>query len=41
MTLLSTYREDLHESVATLDDRGLFRSGEREAWKEGIGGPRS
>lgn len=36
MTLLSAYREDPHELVATLDDRGIFRSGEREAWKERI-----
>jgi hypothetical protein len=36
MSLQSAYREDLLELVAALDDRGIFRPGEREAWEEGI-----
>lgn len=36
MSLQSAYREDLRELVAALDDRGIFRPGEREAWEEGI-----
>ena len=36
MAQLSTYREDLHELVAALDDRRVFRPGEREAWEEEI-----
>lgn len=36
MSLLEAYRSDLRELVAALDDRGVFRPGEREAWDEGI-----
>jgi len=37
MSLLEAYRADLRELVAAaLDDRGIFRPGEREAWDEGI-----
>ena len=36
MSLQSAYREDLRELVAALDDRGIFRPGECEAWEEGI-----
>ncbi|WP_280585393.1 hypothetical protein [Halorubrum sp. Boch-26] len=36
MSLQSAYREDLRELVAALDERGIFRPGEREAWEEGI-----
>lgn len=36
MTLQAAYRDDLRELVAALDERGAFRSGEREAWEEGI-----
>ena len=36
MTLQAAYREDLRELVAALDDRGVFRPGEREAWDEGL-----
>ncbi|TKX64362.1 hypothetical protein [Halorubrum sp. GN12_10-3_MGM] len=36
MAQLSAYSEDLYELVAALDDRGVLRSGEREAWEEGI-----
>ncbi|EMA57169.1 hypothetical protein [Halorubrum lipolyticum] len=36
MSLEDAYRADLQELVAALDDRGIFRPGEREAWIEGI-----
>ncbi|OYR38347.1 hypothetical protein DJ82_12220 [Halorubrum sp. Ib24] len=36
MSLLEAYRADLRQLVAALDDRGIFRPGEREAWDEGI-----
>jgi len=36
MAQVSVYYEDLSELVAALDDRGVFRPGEREAWEEGI-----
>ena len=36
MSLLEAYRSDLRELVAALDDRGVFRPGEREARDEGI-----
>jgi hypothetical protein len=32
MSLQSAYREDLRELVAAIDDHGIFRPGEREAW---------
>jgi len=36
MAQLSAYSKDLYELVAALDDRGVLRPGEREAWEEGI-----
>ncbi|QKY17894.1 hypothetical protein [Halorubrum sp. CBA1229] len=36
MSLLEAYRADLRELVAALNDHGIFRPGEREAWNEGI-----
>ncbi|WP_435074916.1 hypothetical protein [Halorubrum sp. HHNYT27] len=36
MSLMEAYRADLRELVAALDDHGVFRPGEREAWDEGI-----
>lgn len=36
MSMLDAYRADLRELVAALDDHGIFRPGEREAWDEGI-----
>ena len=36
MSLMEAYRADLRELVAALDDRGIFRLGEREAWDKGI-----
>jgi hypothetical protein len=36
MSPLKAYRADLRALVAALDDRGVFRPGEREAWDEGI-----
>ena len=36
MSLLEAYRADLRELVAALNDHGIFRPGEREAWDEGI-----
>lgn len=37
MPLTEAYRDDLRELVALLDERGVFRPGEREAWDEMIG----
>ena len=36
MTLTEAYRDDLRELVDLLDERGVFRPGEREAWMEGV-----
>ena len=36
MSLLDAYRADLRQLVAALDDHGIFRPGEREAWDEGM-----
>jgi len=36
MSLLEAYRADLRGLVAALNDHGIFRPGEREAWNEGI-----
>jgi len=36
MAQLSAYSENRYELLAALDDREVFRPGEREAWEEGI-----